>query len=78
MVDARLESVTTRLSDVKRKTLISTLSALGGEIFPPAYPTNVVMSVIPRDYKVARKSDDLPELCGLRLIDANYKKRPTN
>ena len=46
----------------------------GGELFPAAYPVIVVMSVIPRDCKIVKKSDALPELFNLKLVEANYKK----
>ena len=47
-----------------------------GELFPAPYPANDVMSVIPRDCKIVRKSDALPELFNLKLVEANYKGDP--
>ena len=70
VADARLEAMTTGLSDVKRNTVTSIPLAFGGKIFPPAYPANVVMSVISRDCKKVRKSDTRPELCSLKLTEA--------
>ena len=46
------------------------------ELFPSAYPANVVMSVIPRDWKIVRMSEALPELFNLKLVEANYKGDP--
>ena len=47
-----------------------------GGMFPATYLGNVVMSVIPRDCKIVRKSDALPELVNLKLVEANYKGDP--
>ena len=74
--DARFEVVTTGVRDVKCITVISIPSAFGGELFPAAYTANVVMSVIPRDCKTVRKSDALPELFNLKLVEDNYKGNP--
>ena len=41
-----------------------------------AYPAKKVMSVIPRDCKIVRKNDALPELFNLILVEANYKRDP--
>ena len=78
VVYARLEAETRHTRDVKCNTVISIPSAFGGELFPAAYPAggNVVMSVIPRDCKIVRKSDALPELFNLKLVEANYKGDP--
>ena len=78
VVDARLEAETKHTRDVKCITVISIPSAFGGELFPAAYPAggNVVMSVIPRDCKFVQKSDTLPELFNLKLVEANYKGDP--
>ena len=78
IVDARLEAETKNTRDIRCNTVISILSAFGGELFPAAYPAggNVIMSVIPRDCKIARKSSALPELFNLKLIEANYKGDP--
>ena len=67
VVDARLEAETKHTRDVKCNTVISIPSAFGGELFPAAYSAggNVVMSVIPRDCNIVRKSDALPELFNL-------------
>ena len=78
MVEARLEAETKHTRDVKCNTVISIPSAFGGEMFSAAYPAggNVVMSVIPRDCKIVRKSDAMPELFNLKLVEANYKGDP--
>ena len=81
VVDARLEAETTHTRDVKCITLISIPSAfLGGGgvvgMFPVAYPGNVVMSVIPRDCKIVKKSDASPEFFNLKLVEVNYKRDP--
>ena len=47
-----------------------------GELFPAAYPANVVMSRITWDCKIVRKSDPLPELFNMKLVEANYKGDP--
>ena len=36
-------------------------------------PANIGKSVTPRDCKVVKKQDCLPELFSLKLVDANYK-----
>ena len=78
IVDARLEWETNHTRDIRCNTVISIPSALGGELFPAAYPAggNVIMSVIPRDCKIVRKSSALPELFNLKLVEANYKGDP--
>ena len=78
MVDARLEAETTHTRDVKCNTVISIPSAFGGEMFAAAYPArgSVIMSVIPRDWKIVKKSDGLPMLFNLKLVEANYKGDP--
>ena len=76
VVDARLEAVTTGVRDVKCNTVISIPSVFGEELFSAAYPANVVMSLIPRDCKILRKSDALPELLNLKFVEANYKGDP--
>ena len=76
VVDARLEAENTHTRDVKCNAVISISSAFGVEMFPAAYPGNVVMSVIPRDCKIAKKSDALPELFNLKLVEAKYKGDP--
>ena len=77
---ARLEAETKHTRDVKCNpaTAIFIPSAFGGELFPAAYPAggNVVMSVIPRDCKIVQKSNTLPELFKLKLVEANYKGDP--
>ena len=67
VVDARLEAETSYTRDVKCNTVISIPSASGGEVFPAAYTAggNVIMSVIPRDCKIVKKGDALPELLNL-------------
>ena len=78
VVDARLEAETKQTRDVKCNRVISIPSAFRGELFPAAYPAggNMVMSVIPRDCKIVRKSGALPELFNLKLVEANYKGDP--
>ena len=78
IVDARLEAETHHTRDIRCNTVISIPSAFGGELFPAAYPAggNVIMSVIPRDCKIFRKSSALPELFNLKLVEANYKGDP--
>ena len=78
IVDARLEAETQNTRGIRCNTAISIPSAFGGELFPAAYPAggNVIMSVIPRDCKIVRKSSALPELFNLKLIEANYKGDP--
>ena len=78
IVDARLEAETHHTRDIRCNTVISIPSAFGGELFPAAYPAggNVIMSVIPRDCKIIRKSSALPELFNLKLVEANYKGDP--
>ena len=77
VVDARLEAVTTNTRDVECNTVISIPSEFGGrELFPAAYPGNVFMSVIPRDFKSFKKTDVLLELFNLKLVEANYKGGP--
>ena len=74
MVEARLEAVISRNSDVKSNTIISVLWAFEGEFFTPANPTSGVMSAIPCDCQIFKKSNTLPELLCLKLIEANYKE----
>ena len=78
IVEARLEAETHHTRDIRCNTVISIPSAFGGELFPAAYPAggNVIMSVIPRDCKIVRKSSALPELFNLKLVEANYKGDP--
>ena len=78
IVDARLEAETHHTRDIRCNTVISIPSAFGGELFPAAYPAggSVIMSVIPRDCKIVRKSSALPELFNLKLVEANYKGDP--
>ena len=78
VVDARLEAETTYTRDVKCNTVISTPSAFGGGgMFPAAYPGGIVdISAIPRDCKIVKKSDALPDLFNLKLVEANYKGDP--
>ena len=78
IVDARLEAEIKHTRDIRCNTVISIPSAFGGELFPAANPAggNVVMSVIPRDCKIVRKSSALPELFNLKLVEANYKGDP--
>ena len=78
IVDARLEAETQNTRDIRCNTVTSIPSAFGGELFPAAYPAggNVIMSVIPRDCKIVRKSSALLELFNLKLIEANYKGDP--
>ena len=75
VVDTRLEAETNHTRDVKCNTVISIPSAFCGELFPAVYPAGgkVIMSVIPRDCKIVRKSDALPELFNLKLVEVNYK-----
>ena len=78
IVDARLEAETHQTRDIRCNTVISIPSAFGGELSPAAYPAggNVIMSVIPRDCKIIRKSSALPERFNLKLVEANYKGDP--
>ena len=39
----------------------------------PVLPANIIKRVTPRDCKVVKKQDCLPELFSLKLVDANYK-----
>ena len=61
---------TTQTVEAMTNTIVSI------EIYPPVYPTNVIMSVILRDCNVTRKSDRLFELFSLKLVEANYKPDP--
>ena len=77
VVDARLEAETTHTRDVKCNTVTSLPSAFWGKMFTAAHPGgSVVMSVTPRDCKNLKKSDALPELFNLKLVEANYKGDP--
>ena len=71
-----MESRTTGTVEAKTNTVISVPSRFSGEIYPPVYLTNVKMGGIPRDRKAVMKSECLPELFCLKLMQANYKADP--
>ena len=66
----------------RRRQIPETLSDInsfviwGGGMFPATYPGNVVMSVIPKDCKIVKKSDALPKLFNHKLVESKYKEYP--
>ena len=72
-VNSNLEARTTGTVEVKTKTITFLPSKFSGEIYPPVYLANIIMTVILRDVKFVRKQDCLPELLSLKLVEANYK-----
>ena len=73
VVNSNLEARTTGAVEAKTNTIISIPSKFPGEIYPPVYTANIIMSVIPRDCKVVKKQDCLPELFSLKLVEAKCK-----
>ena len=57
---------------LKMNTIVSVPSNLKGEIYPTAYPGNVMMSVITRGTARVKKSECVQEFISLKLVEANY------
>ena len=76
VINEQLEARTSRTAEPKTSSINSTPSKFSGENYPPVNSTSVIMIVITRDHKVAEKSDCLPDLFSLKLVEANYKPDP--
>ena len=71
--NSNLETRTTGSVEAKTNTIIWIPSNFTEEIYLPVYPANIIVSNIPRDCKVVKKQDCLPDLFSLKLVEANYK-----
>ena len=71
VVNPNLEARTKGLVEAKTNTITSIPSKFTGAIYPPVYPENIIMNVIPRDCKVVKKQNCLPELFSLKLVEAS-------
>ena len=71
VINPEITAITKNTRDSKINTVLSIPSNIPGELFPTVNPNQQVMSIIPRDCKVIKKSQALPELFNLEFIASN-------
>ena len=71
VINPEIVAITKNTRDSKINTVLSIPSKFPGELFPTVNPNQQVMSIIPRDCKVIKKSQALPELFNLEIIASN-------
>ena len=77
VVKSHTEARITGTVEPKTNAIISIPSKFTGEVYPPLYPANNIMSGTPRDCKLVKMQVCLPELFNLKLVEANYKAEKT-
>ena len=71
VINPEIEAITKITRDSKINTVLFIPSKFPGELFPTNNPSQRIMSIIPRDFKVIKKSTALPELFNLEFIASN-------
>ena len=71
VINPEIVAITKNTRDSKINTVLSNPSKFPGELFPTVNPNQQTMSVIPRDCKVIKKSQALPELFKLEFVASN-------
>ena len=68
VINPEIVANTKNTRDSKINTVLSTPSKFPGELFPTVNRNQQIMSIIPRDCKVIKKSQALPELFNLEFV----------
>ena len=71
VINPEIVAITKNTRDSKINTVLAIPSKFPGELFPTVNPNQQVMSIIPRDCKVIKKSQALLELFNLEFIASN-------
>ena len=71
VINPEIVAITKNTRDSKINTVLSIPSKFPGELFPTVNPNQQIMSIIPRDCKVIKKSQSLPELFNLEFVASN-------
>ena len=71
VINPEIVAITKNTRDSKINTVLSIPSKFPGELFPTVNPNQQIMSIIPRDCKVIKKSQALPELFNLEFVASN-------
>ena len=71
VINPEIVAITKNTRDSKINRVLSIPSKFPGELFPTVNPNQQIMSIIPRDCKVIKKSTALPELLNLEFIASN-------
>ena len=71
VINPEIVAITKNTRDSKINTVLSIPSKFPGELFPTVNPNQQIMSIIPRDCKVIKKSQSLPELFSLEFVASN-------
>ena len=61
VINPEFEAITKNTRDSKNNTILSILSKFPGQLFPTINPNQRILSIIPRDCKVIKKSTAIPE-----------------
>ena len=71
VISPEIEALTKNTRNSKNNTVLSIPSKIPGELFPTINPNQRIISIIPRDCKVIKKSTALPDLFNLEFIASN-------
>ena len=71
VINPEIVSITKNTRDSEINTVLSIPSKFPGEIFATVNPKQQIMSIIPGDCKVIKKSQALPELFNLEFVASN-------
>ena len=71
VINPEIVAITKNTRDSKINAVLSIPSKFPGELFPTFYPTQQITSIIPRDCKVIKKFQALPELFNLEFVASN-------
>ena len=70
-INPEVVAITKSTRDSKINTVLSIPSKFPGELFPTVNSNQQIMSIIPRDCKVIKKSQALSELSNLEFVASN-------
>ena len=71
VINPEIVAITKNTRNSKINTVLSIPSKFPGELFPTVNPNQQIMSIIPRDCKVIKKFQALPELFNLEFVASN-------
>ena len=71
VINPEIVAITKNTRDSKINTVLSIPSKFRGEFFPTVNPNQQIISIIPRDCKVFKISQALPELLNLEFVASN-------
>ena len=71
VINPEIVAITKNTRDSKINTVLSIPSKFRGEFFPTVNPNQQIISIIPRDCKVFKISQALPEFLNLEFVASN-------